>query len=47
MDIDTLYQSVVPYLNNEVLPLRIPVLGITMKIGKQQVDALYRYIKEA
>ena len=31
MDIDTLYQSVVPYLNNEVLPLRIPVLGITMK----------------
>lgn len=47
MDIDTLYQSVVPYLNNEVLPLRIPVLGITIKIGKQQVDALYRYIKEA
>ena len=47
MDIDTLYQSVVPYLGNELLPLRIPVLGITMKVGKQQIDALYRYIKEA
>ena len=47
MDIDTLYQSVLPYLGNELLPLRIPVLGITMKVGKQQIDALYRYIKEA
>ena len=47
LDIDTLYQSVVLYLGNELLPLRIPVLGITMKVGKQQIDALYRYIKEA
>lgn len=47
MDIDTLYQSVLPYLGSELLPLRIPVLGITMKVGKQQIDALYRYIKEA
>ena len=47
MDIDTLYQAVVPYLGNEVLPVRIPVLGITIKVGKQQIDALYHYIKEA
>lgn len=47
IDIDTLYQAVVPYLGNEVLPVRIPVLGITIKVGKQQIDALYHYIKEA
>ena len=47
IDIDTLYQAVSPYLGGDVLPLRIPILGITIKVGKPQVDALYQYIKEA
>lgn len=47
MDIDTLYQAVTPYIGSETLPLKIPVLGITIKVGRPQVDALYRYIKEA
>lgn len=47
MDIDTLYQAVTPYMGGETLPLKIPYLGITIKVGKPQVDALYQYIKEA
>lgn len=47
MDIDTLYQAVTPYMGGDTLPLKIPVLGITIKVGRPQVDALYRYIKEA
>jgi hypothetical protein len=46
MDIDTLYQAVTPYMGSETLPLKIPYLGITIKVGKPQVDALYQYIKE-
>lgn len=47
LDVDTLYQAVVPYMGAEALPARIPLLGITLKIGRPQVDALYHYIKEA
>ena len=47
VDIDSLYQAVTPYIGAEALPLKIPMLGITVKIGKQEIDALYRYIKEA
>lgn len=47
VDVDALYQAVTPYIGAEALPLRIPMLGITVKIGKQEIDALYRYIKEA
>lgn len=47
MDIDTLYQAVTPYISGETMPLKIPYLGITIKVGKPQVDALYQYIKEA
>lgn len=47
IDIDTLYQAVVPYIGSETLPLKIPYMGITIKVGRPQVDALYNYIKEA
>lgn len=47
VDIDALYQAVTPYIGAEALPLKIPMLGITVKIGKQEIDTLYRYIKEA
>ena len=47
MDIDALYKAVIPYMGSETLPLKIPYLGITIKVGKPQVDALYQYIKEA
>lgn len=47
VDIDALYQAVIPHIGAEALPLTIPVLGITMRVGRQEIDALYRYIKEA
>ena len=47
VDIDTLYNAVTPYMGSDTLPLKIPYLGITIKVGRPQVDVLYRYIKEA
>lgn len=46
VDIDTLYEAASPYVN-EKMPIQIPVIGITLKIGKQELDSLYKYIKEA
>lgn len=47
VDIDSLYQAVVPHIGTEALPAKIPMLNMTVKIGKPEIDALYRYIKEA
>lgn len=47
VDVDTLYQAIVPYMGTDPLPTKVPILNITIKIGRQEVDALYRYIKEA
>ena len=47
VDIDALYKAAVPYIGAEALPLKLPFLGMTIKMGKTEVDALYRYIKEA
>ena len=46
VDIDTLYEAASPYVNDK-MPIQIPVIGITLKIGKPELDALYKYIKEA
>ena len=46
VDIDALYEAASPYVN-EKMPIQIPVIGITLKIGKPELDALYKYIKEA
>ena len=46
VDIDSLYEAAIPYLN-EKMPIQIAVIGITLKIGKQELDALYKYIMEA
>ena len=45
VDIDTLYEAASPYVN-EKMPIQIPVIGITLKIGKQELDSLYKYVKE-
>jgi hypothetical protein len=46
VDIDALYQAIVPYIGTEALPVKIPMLGITVKMGRQEIDTLYKYIKE-
>lgn len=46
VDTDALYAAAKPYMGTEPLPLKIPLLNITIKVGKKQLDTLYAYIKE-
>lgn len=46
VDIDALYQAIVPYIGTEALPVKFPMLGITVKMGRAEIDTLYKYIKE-
>lgn len=46
VNIDALYKAASPYIGTEALPVKIPMLGITVKMGKSEIDTLYRYIKE-
>ena len=46
IDIDKLYQAFVPNLGVDKFPVTIPKIG-TIKVGKDEIDALVRYIKEA
>lgn len=46
VDIDALYAAAKPYMGAEPLPVKIPLLNITIKMGKREIDNLYSYIKE-
>ena len=46
IDIDKLYQAFVPHFGSDKIPVTIPTIGI-IKLGKEEIDALVRYIKEA
>ena len=46
MDIDALYQAAKPYMGTDPLPLKIPLMNITIKLSKKEIDTLYSYIKE-
>ena len=46
IDIDKLCQAFVPTLGADKIPVTIPKIG-TIKLGKEEIDALVRYIKEA
>ena len=46
VDIDALYNAFVPNMGTDKLPLTIPKIG-TIKLGKDEIDILCRYIKEA
>ena len=41
---DKVIEAAIPYVNDK-MPVQIPVIGITLKIGRQELDALYKYIK--
>lgn len=45
VDIDTLYNAFVPNMGSDKIPVSIPKIG-TIKIGKEEIDILMRYIKE-
>ena len=46
IDIDPLYNAFVPPMGADKFPVTIPKIG-TIKLGKQEIDILCRYIKEA
>lgn len=46
IDIDALYNAFVPHMGGDKLPISIPKVG-TIKIGKEEIDLLMKYIKEA
>lgn len=46
IDIDKLYNAFVPHLGGDKIPITIPRVG-TLKIGKEEIDIIVRYIKEA
>lgn len=46
VNIDALYNAIVPKLGAEKIPLTIPKIG-TIRMGQPEIDALMRYIKEA
>lgn len=46
VDIDSLYNAFVPHMGGDKIPLTIPRVA-TIRLGKEEIDALMRYIKEA
>lgn len=47
VDIPALYNAAQPYIGADPIPFKIPLVDITLKMGKREIDALYRYIMEA
>ena len=46
IDIDSLYRAFVPNLGADKIPIVLPRIG-TIKMGKEEIDRLVKYIKEA
>jgi hypothetical protein len=46
IDIDNLYKVFVPQLGNEKIPITLPKIG-TIKMGREEIDLLVKYIREA
>ena len=46
VDIDKLYNAFIPNLGTDKIPVTIPKIG-TIKLGREDIDVLVRYIKEA
>ena len=46
VDIDKLYNAFVPHLGVDKIPLTIPKVA-TIKLGREDIDVLIKYIKEA
>ena len=46
INIDALYNHFVPRLGSDKIPIPIPKIG-TIRMGRDEIDLLVRYIKEA
>lgn len=51
VDIDSMYNAFMPHMGAEKIPIKLPKMGSldlgTIKLGKEEIDALVKYIKEA
>lgn len=48
VDVDKLYQAVVPYFNaGQKVPIQIPIINMEYNFDMTDVEKIYRYIKEA
>lgn len=46
VDVDALYNAALPYVA-EPLPIKIPFVGITIKVSQRELETLYAYINES
>jgi hypothetical protein len=46
IDIDALYNAFIPNMGTDKIPITIPKIG-TIRLGREDIDILRRYIKEA
>lgn len=46
VDIDALYKAFIPNMGADKIPISIPKIG-TIKLGREDIDILMKYIKEA
>lgn len=47
IDLDAVYNAIKPYITADPIPVTIPYVGLKLKFTQREIDALYRYIKEA
>lgn len=47
IDIQALYAAAMPYIGQDLIPIKIPLVGVTLKMGKREFETLYKYIMEA
>lgn len=46
VDIDAIYRAFIPNMGSDKIPISIPRIG-TIRLGKEDIDILIKYIKEA
>lgn len=47
IDIDAIYEAARPYIGADPIPVKIPVIGVTLRLTAAEIERLYTYIKEA
>lgn len=47
VDINALYSAAMPYIGADQIPIKIPMVGVTIKMGQKEFEILYKYIMEA
>lgn len=46
IDVEALYNAVKPYVGADPIPVKLPMVGLTLKFTQREFDALYKYIME-